>query len=59
MNIDKWFNQAKQMLDKEELYHLQVHKGNIQLQLKNRTTGEIELHEFTYTAKEAQNLIIK
>ena len=59
MNINQWLTQAKSILEKEELYHLAVHKGNIELQLKNNITGEIELHEFTYTAKEANNLVIK
>lgn len=59
MNINKWLKEAKEKLDREELEHLAVHKGKIQLQLKNLFTGEIEIHEFTYTSKEAQNLIIK
>lgn len=59
MNINNWFKEAKEKLDKEELEHLAVHKGKIQLQLKNLFTGEIEVHEFSYTSKEANNLIIK
>jgi len=58
MNISLWFSQAKEILDKEELEHLEVHKGKIQLQLKNNSTGEIEIHEFNYTAKNANNLVI-
>ena len=59
MNIKKWFEDAKNILDKEELQHLEVHKGIIQLQLKNNISGEIELHNFTFTAKNAENLKIK
>jgi len=58
MNISLWFSQAKEILDKEELEHLEVHKGKIQLQLKNNSTGEIEIHEFNYTEKNANNLVI-
>jgi hypothetical protein len=59
MNINEWLQSAKKILDKEELYHLEVHKAKIQLQLKNNTTGEIEIHEFDYTSPNAQNLVIK
>jgi len=59
MNINNWLKEAKDKLDKEELRHLAVHKGKIQLQLKNLFTGEIEIHEFTYTSKDAQNLSLK
>ncbi len=56
MKITAWFDEAKTMLDKEELIHLDVHKAKLQLQLKNPVTGEIEIHEFSYTAKEAETL---
>jgi len=56
MKLNEWFIQAKEVLDEEELQHLNVHKGKIQLQLKNPVTKEIEIHDFTYTAKEAENL---
>ena len=56
MNINQWLLNAKEILDKEELEHLEVHKGKIQLQLKNETNGEIEIHEFEYIAKDANNL---
>lgn len=38
---------------------LVVHKAEIRLQLKNLENGEIELHEITYTAKDAVNLEVK
>lgn len=56
MKIKDWLKQAKDKLDKEELEHLEVKKGKIQLQLKNEVTGEIEIHEFDYIAKNAENL---
>lgn len=56
MNIKEWLKQASERLDKEELEHLEVRKGKIQLQLKNNITKEIEIHEFDYIAKDAENL---
>mgnify|MGYP001561627582 CR=1 FL=1 len=56
MKLTAWFSEAKTILDKAELSHLDVHKAKIQLQLKNPVTKEIEIHEFNYTAKEAENL---
>lgn len=59
MKILEWFKQAKDKLEKEELGHLEVHKAKLQMQLKNTTTGEIEIHEFDYISKEAENLKLK
>lgn len=59
MKIKEWFEQAKDKLGRYELDHLEVHKGKMQLQLKNTTTGEIEIHEFDYIAKDAENLKLK
>lgn len=59
MKIKEWLEEAKKKLDKEELEHLEVKKGKIQLQLKNRITDEIEIHEFDYIAKDAENLKLK
>lgn len=59
MNITNWLTDAKRILEKEEISHLSVHKGKIQLQLRNDFNGEIEIHEFNYTAKNAQNLKIE
>ena len=56
MNINQWLIEAKKRLDKQELEHLEVHKGKIQLQLKNNYSGEIEIHEFDYIAKNASDL---
>ena len=56
MNINEWFSNAKNQLDKEELHHLKVHKGKIELQLKNELNGRIEIHTFIYTSKDTQNL---
>ena len=58
MNINEWFKDAQKQLDKQELSHLKVHKGEIILQLKNEYSKDIELHQFTYTAKDAENLKI-
>lgn len=59
MKIKEWFEQAKDKLGRYELEHLEVQKGRIQLQLKNTTTGGIEVHEFNYISKEAENLKLK
>lgn len=56
MNIKSWLLEATKQLDKCELGHLEVAKGKIQLQLKNTITGAIEIHEFDYIAKNAENL---
>jgi hypothetical protein len=59
MRIKAWLKQAGEILEREEIEHLDVQKGKIQLQLKNPLTGKIELHEFEYVAKDAQNLKIE
>ena len=56
MKIKEWLKEASNKLEKEELGHLEVKKGKIQLQLKNEMSGEIEIHEFDYIAKGAENL---
>ena len=58
MKIRDWLYEAKNQLDKCELEHLEVHKGKIQLQLKNNISEEIEIHEFEYIAKNANNLTL-
>ncbi len=55
MKLNKWF---KELLDKEELEHFTVSKAVIHLQLKNDYNGNIELHEFEYIHKKAENLVI-
>ena len=59
MKIKEWLIEAENQLDKCELGHLEVKKGKIQLQLLNNLTGEIEIHEFDYIAKNAENLKVK
>lgn len=56
MKIKDWLKEASIKLDKCELGHLEVAKGRIQLQLKNTVTDGIEIHEFNYIAKDAENL---
>ena len=56
MKIKDWLLEAKNILEKQEFGHLEVHKGKIQLQLKNTITGVIEVHEFNYISKQAENL---
>ena len=56
MKIGKWFEQFKDRLNKEEVRHLDIHKAIIKMQFKNPVTGEIEIHQWDYTAKDAQHL---
>ena len=38
---------------------MQVHKGRFIFQLKDKETGEIEIHELDYVSKDAENLVVK
>ena len=56
MTLKEWITSFTEKFDSRELEFMQVHKGLIQLQLKDKETGNIELHNLQYTAKEAENL---
>ena len=58
MKTEKWLEAFKDKLDKEEIRHLEVHKAVIKIQLKNTETQVIELHQWEYTAKNAENINI-
>lgn len=59
MKTDKWLTQFKQMLDREELSHLNVHKAIVKMQFENPTTKVIEIHSWEYESKDAKNLIFE
>ena len=54
-----WFEELKERFDGRELNYLSVHKAKITLQLKDKETDEIHLHNLEYVAKGAQNLVLK
>ena len=56
MKTEKWLERFKQILEKEETKHLEVHKAIVKMQFKNEATGEIEIHEWEYIAKDSQHL---
>jgi len=59
MKINKWLHQFKQMLDREELTHLNVHKAIVKMQFHNPATNAIEIHSWEYESKDAKHLTIK
>ncbi len=54
-----WLEKLKEKFDGRELNYLTVHKVKIILQLKDKETGEIHLHNLEYAANDAQNLVLK
>ena len=59
MKTEKWLKELAARLEQEETKHLDIQKARINIQFKNATTGEIELHEWEYVAKGAVNVEIK
>ena len=56
MKTEKWLERFKLILEKEETRHLEVHKAIVKMQFKNQITGEIEIHEWEYIAKNVVDL---
>jgi len=59
MKLKEWIEDWKAQYDARELEYLEVQKVMIQLQLKDKETGEIHLQNSTFTDKHAANIIIK
>lgn len=59
MKLLDWIEDWKRQYDARELEYMEVQKVLIQLQLKDKETGEIHLRYSNYKAKQAQNLVIK
>ena len=58
ITLDDWIKQLKSRFDERELKYLKALKAKIYLQLKDRETGELHLHEFEYVSKEAEALTV-
>ena len=60
MKLKEWIEDWKAQYDARELEYLEVQKVMIQLQLKDKETGEIHLQNSSYIDKKlAENLTIK
>lgn len=56
ITLKGWLGQLQQRFDERTLQYLVVHKAQIVLQLKDKETGQIHLHEIEYLSRSAQNL---
>ncbi len=59
ITLNDWIEQLKARFEERELKYMTAHKAKIFLQLKDKETGEIHLHELEYESKEAEHLTIK
>ena len=59
MKLNDWIEDWKRQYDARELEYMEVRKVLIQIQLKDKETGEIHIQNSTYTNKQAENLVIK
>jgi len=57
--LGQWIEDLKGQFDARELTYMGVQKAMIQIQLKDVETGQIELHDFEYKAKDAVNLKVE
>jgi len=57
--LEGWIDELKSQFDERTLKYQSVHKAIIQLQMKDEETGNIELHNFEYHAKDAANLKVE
>ena len=55
MKTTQWFDKFKEMLDREETQHFDVHKATVAIQFKS-PNGSIELHQWEYKDSKAENL---
>ena len=58
ITLDEWIEQFKSQFDERGLRYMSVHKAKIALQLKDKETGEIHLHQLDYQSKDAEHLRI-
>jgi hypothetical protein len=58
ITLNVWIEQFKSRFDGRALRYMSVHKAKIALQLKDKETGEIHLHELDYRSREAEDLAI-
>ena len=59
MKLNDWIEDWKRQYNARELEYMEVRKVLIQIQLKDKETGEITIQNSTYTDKQAENLVIK
>ena len=55
----EWIKQFEEQFSERELEYQTVHKASIAAQLKDSETGNLHLHNLTYKAKDATDLVIK
>lgn len=58
MTLDEWMEKFRSRFGERELKYMTAHKAKIQLQLKDKETGEIQLHELSYQSKDAEQLVV-
>lgn len=58
MTLSEWTESFKKRFEQRERDYMQVHKATILLQLKDKETGEIQMHELEYISREAENLLM-
>ena len=58
ITLNDWIEQLKGRFDERELKYMTAHKAKIFLQLKDKETGEIHVHQLEYQSKEAEHLTI-
>jgi hypothetical protein len=59
MSLREWMKQFEKQFSERELDYMTVHKASIAAQLKDTETGNLHLHNLTYKAKDATDLVIK
>jgi len=59
MKLLNWIEDWKAQYNKRELEYMEVQKVLIQIQLKDKETGEMHIQNSEYKSKDAENLILK
>lgn len=59
MKLKDWVDDWKKQYSARELEYMEVQKALIQIQLKDKETGEMHIQNSTYKDKQAEDLVIK
>ena len=59
MKLEEWMLELCRRLNQEEIGNLDVQRAELKVQFKNPVTEEVELHEWAYTAKGAERLVVR
>jgi len=60
MKLKDWFRDLEAQYDARELEYMEVQKALIQVQLKDKETGNIEIRNSTYKdKKQCEDLVMK